>query len=238
MLALAVAVNLRAQQEPTPHPLVGTWELVFARTADGKTNQAYVDAFKGKQRLKIITPTHFLCLTVDPATRKITAAHGGRCLLGKGELTEWGQFATEPSWVSGGKALHQRARCEGDTFIQTAKDGNEEIWRRANAADVKVATSPAAAEKVITLVGEAICAKCALHQAEDCELALQVDAAGAKIAYFLQPDDVRKRFESQLQRQGINWCATPTKVVATGMARQINGRPVIVVIRLDPDRPR
>ena len=217
-------------------PLVGTWEFVSAKTADGKENQAYDKAFKDKRAIKMITPTHYICVYIDLTTRKITSAHGGPCLLGNGEITTWPQYGTDPWWVQGAKAIHFKVRFEGDKHFLSHENGKVETWCRAKAADVTAAAPRLGTEKAITLTGEAFCAKCALKQAQTCQLALQVEDGGARIVYFLQPEEVRKRLESQLEKQGINWCATPTKVVATGIDRQIDGRPVVVASRLEPAR--
>jgi hypothetical protein len=229
--ALAFSPSVFAQADATRHLLVGTWEKVSSKAGD---SNEFKEVPKDKRIIKMFTPTNFIVIEIDPATRKITSAHGGPCLLGNGEFTEWVQYATTP-WADVVK-FTSKVRFEGDKIIQSSEyQGNrfEEIWRLAKAADVPTAAPRVGKEKEITLTGDAICAKCALKQAQSCQLALQVDAGGYSIVYFLQPDEVRKRLEKQIEEQRINWCATPTKVVATGVVRQIDGRPVLVSSRLE-----
>jgi formylglycine-generating enzyme required for sulfatase activity len=129
---------------------VGTWEFVSAKTADGRENQGYIKALKDKQYIKMITPTHSIVLTIDPASGKITGAHGGACLLGNGEFTEWPQYDTDSSKVRA-KSFRLKVRFEGDKLVQSFEDGSEQTWRRAEAADVTTAPSPpASAEPKVT----------------------------------------------------------------------------------------
>ena len=137
-------------QSPAPSPLVGTWESISARKPDGRQNQAYVKAFKDKRYIKMITPTHFIAVTIEPTTGKISAAHGGPCLLGNGQFTEWPQYGTDLSWLRA-KSVHFNVRFEDDKFIQSFEDGNEETWCRAKAADVAMADSRSETWNAITL---------------------------------------------------------------------------------------
>ena len=137
-----------------PSPLLGTWEFVSARKSDGRENSAYVKAFKDKRYIKMVTPTHFIAVTIEPATGKITGAHGGGCFLGNGQLTEWPQYGTAPSWIRA-KSVHFNVRFEDDKFVQSFEDGNAETWRRAKADDVTISDSRLGTENAITppLVG-------------------------------------------------------------------------------------
>jgi formylglycine-generating enzyme required for sulfatase activity len=132
-------------------PLVGSWEFVSAKTADGKENQAYVKAFKDTWRIKMITPAHFICVSIDPGTGRITAAHGGPCLLGNGQFTDLPEYGTDPSWIQRSKGSHYKVRFEGETFVQSFEDGNEETWRRARAIGVTTAAPRLGREQAVTI---------------------------------------------------------------------------------------
>lgn len=69
-----------------------------------------------------------------------------------------------------------------------------------------------------TLKGEALCAKCALHESDKCQTVIQVEGKnGKKISYYLADNEVAKDFHDSI-------CKGPKKVVATGTAKMVDGK--------------
>jgi hypothetical protein len=233
---LMVALCLTAQPADKKTSLVGTWEHVSSKYGTAKTFSPFSD---GKNRLKFITPTHSITMVYDSKTHKIESVHGGRCVLTPDGYTEKIEMATdlENFKSSLGKSNEFKVRFEGDTFVQSwGTDGQkaEEKWRRAPVSDLTTVKSTAApAAKPVTLKGEAVCAKCILNQTPECQLALRVETGGLSLAYFLEPNDVFKQFEASLADKKLDFCKTPVKVTATGMATQIDGKPIFTATRLE-----
>jgi hypothetical protein len=75
---LMVALCLTAQPANKNNSLVGTWEHVSSKYGTAKTFTPYSD---GKNRLKLITPSHVLTMIYDPKMHTIEHVHGGRCML-------------------------------------------------------------------------------------------------------------------------------------------------------------
>ncbi len=82
-----------------------------------------------------------------------------------------------------------------------------------------LATSVFAAEKgkEVTITGEGMCAKCALHQTKECQNAIQVEKNGKTITYYLAQNDVSKDFHD-------NICKENKKITATGTVKKVDGK--------------
>src|SRR6185295_11958942 len=69
------------------------------------------------------------------------------------------------------------------------------------------------AGKEITITGEAKCAKCALHEGDQCQSVIQVEKKKKTLTYYLEPNDVTKAFHENVCKEG-------KKVTATGMLKK------------------
>jgi hypothetical protein len=232
-----VALCLTAQPANKNNSLVGTWEHVSSKYGTAKTFTPYSD---GKNRLKLITPSHVLTMIYDPKMHTIEHVHGGRCMLTPDGYIEKIEMVPDIGKVKTlyGKTIEFKVRFEGDTYIQSwVMDGekSEEKWRRAPVSDLATVkpTAAAPAAKPVTLKGEAVCAKCILNQTPECQLALRVETGGLSLAYFFEANNTFKQFEASLADKKLDFCKTPVKVTATGTAAQIDGRPIFSATRLE-----
>ena len=79
------------------------------------------------------------------------------------------------------------------------------------------------APKEVTLNGNAVCAKCVLHEAKSCQNVLQVSDNGKTSNYYLAENDVSKNFHDQI-------CGTSgEKVSVTGTVSEKDGKKVVTV---------
>lgn len=72
-------------------------------------------------------------------------------------------------------------------------------------------------QQEVTLNGKALCAKCALHETDTCQNALQVEADGKTVTYYLDPNKVSKDFHDTV-------CQGPENAVVKGTVAKINDR--------------
>ena len=80
------------------------------------------------------------------------------------------------------------------------------------------ATSFAASEgKTETITGTGLCAKCALHETDKCQNAIQVEKDGKKTTYYLAKNDVSNKFHD-------NICQSSHKIKATGTVKTVDGK--------------
>src|SRR5947209_37708 len=82
----------------------------------------------------------------------------------------------------------------------------------------------AAEEKTIT--GEGQCAKCSLKETAKCQNAIVVEEGGKKVTYYLQHNDISKKFHK-------NVCQEVKKVKATGDVKTENGKMVMTPTKID-----
>ena len=80
-------------------------------------------------------------------------------------------------------------------------------------------TTPSfAKEKVVTLTGEAKCAKCTLHQSDKCQTVIQTESKkGKTVTYYLTDNDTAKNFHEKV-------CHGPQKVTVTGKVNRVDGK--------------
>ncbi len=80
--------------------------------------------------------------------------------------------------------------------------------------------------KKVTIEGDAVCAKCALHETKACQNTITVDKDGAKKTYYLENNEFFKHAHSEL---GV--CTAkkdkPVKVKATGTVEEKDGKLVL-----------
>ena len=80
-----------------------------------------------------------------------------------------------------------------------------------------LSTSALAEDKTVTLTGTGMCAKCELKETKKCQNAVQVEKAGKKTTYYLDENDVSKKFHDNL-------CQGTAKVKATGTVEEKDGK--------------
>jgi hypothetical protein len=80
--------------------------------------------------------------------------------------------------------------------------------------------------KEITVTGDGACAKCVLHETEDCQTAIQTTENGQKVTYYLADNAVSKDFHK-------NVCKASAKVTATGTVEVKDGKNVLTVSKIE-----
>jgi len=101
------------------------------------------------------------------------------------------------------------------------------------AATVLVAVSAqkltaADSSKEVTLNGNAVCAKCVLHETKECQNVLQVADNGKTTNYYLAQNDVSKNFHDDI-------CGTAgEKVTVTGTVSEKDGKQVLTPSKITP----
>src|SRR5205814_8658093 len=93
----------------------------------------------------------------------------------------------------------------------------------------RAADKPAKAEKAaksdkagaeVTLSGELVCAKCALHESPKCQNVLKVTDAGKETKYYLAQNDVAKSNHEHV-------CSAPEKATVKGVVSEAAGKKVL-----------
>ena len=85
-----------------------------------------------------------------------------------------------------------------------------------------------AASKEVTITGNAVCAKCTLHEGDKCQTVIQSTVAGKTVNYYLTPNDVSQAFHK-------NVCSGPgEKVTATGTVTEKAGKEMLTVSKIEP----
>lgn len=88
-------------------------------------------------------------------------------------------------------------------------------------------TIPAfAADNEVTITGEGMCAKCALHETDKCQTVIQKTEGGKTVTYYLAPNDVSKDFHD-------NVCKKSEKVTATGTVTEENGKKILTASKIE-----
>ena len=85
-----------------------------------------------------------------------------------------------------------------------------------------------AASKEVTITGNAVCAKCTLHEGDKCQTVIQTTVAGKTVNYYLTENDVSKAFHK-------NICSGPgEQVTATGTVKEKKGKEMLTVSKIEP----
>ena len=85
-----------------------------------------------------------------------------------------------------------------------------------------------AASKEVTVTGNAVCAKCFLHESDKCQTVIQAQVAGKAVNYYLTENDVSKAFHK-------NICTGPgEQVTATGTIKEKDGKEMLTVSKIEP----
>ena len=80
--------------------------------------------------------------------------------------------------------------------------------------------------KEITVTGECMCAKCALHAADKCQNVVKVEKDGKTTTYWLAQNDVSKEFHDTV-------CKENKKVTCTGTVKTEDGKEVMTVSKIE-----
>ena len=82
--------------------------------------------------------------------------------------------------------------------------------------------------KEVTITGNAVCAKCTLHEGDKCQTVIQAEVAGKAVNYYVTPNDVSKAFHK-------NVCTGPgEKVTATGTIKEKDGKEMLTLSKIEP----
>jgi type 1 glutamine amidotransferase len=123
----ATAVNAAAEKPR----IVGTWKLVSTKYGDAPEHTPYNGP---STRNKIINPTHFVWVEVEPSSHKLLSSAGGKYILTGNSYTETIDFAGSGMEEYAGKPQKFTVRVEGDKLTQSGElsDGLkiEEVWER------------------------------------------------------------------------------------------------------------
>ena len=84
---------------------------------------------------------------------------------------------------------------------------------------------PSFAEEV-TITGEGKCAKCALHETEKCQNAIQTTENGKTVTYYVVQNDVAKKFHKTI-------CQDSAKVTAKGTVKEVDGKKELTATSLE-----
>ena len=80
--------------------------------------------------------------------------------------------------------------------------------------------------KEVTLVGKGQCAKCALHQADDCQNTITVSENGKDQLYYLAANNVSEDFHTQI-------CKGPKQIKVTGTVKETEGKKEITASKIE-----
>lgn len=83
-----------------------------------------------------------------------------------------------------------------------------------------------AADKEVTITGDGMCAKCALHETKKCQTVIQTQEDGKTVTYYLAQNGVSKDFHD-------NICKTSEKVTATGTVSEENGKKILTASKIE-----
>jgi len=93
-------------------------------------------------------------------------------------------------------------------------------------AGLFAATLTAPAADKVTITGEGKCAKCAMHDAKECETVIQAQEGGKTVSYYLADNKVAKEFHE-------NVCKDPHKITATGTVKEKDGKKVLTASKIE-----
>jgi hypothetical protein len=88
------------------------------------------------------------------------------------------------------------------------------------------ATSALAADKEVTIKGEAKCAACLLHEGSACKTVIQTEQGGKTQTYYLVENDVSKAFTEDV-------CHSAKKVVAKGTVAEVDGKQKLTLSKIE-----
>ncbi len=84
----------------------------------------------------------------------------------------------------------------------------------------------AEASKEVTITGEAMCAKCAMHQGDSCQTVIQTKDGDKTVNYYLADNEVAKKFHD-------NICHANKKATATGTVAMMDGKEMLTATKVE-----
>jgi hypothetical protein len=82
------------------------------------------------------------------------------------------------------------------------------------------------AGKEVTITGEAMCARCAMHQSDKCQTVIQTKEGDKTVNYYLVNNEVAKKFHN-------NICHENKKATATGTVAMVNGKETLTATKVE-----
>lgn len=76
----------------------------------------------------------------------------------------------------------------------------------------------------VTIAGKGVCAKCELGETSTCHNAIQVEKDGKTVTYYLEQNDVSKKFHK-------NVCSSPTSAMAIGVVAEEKGKMIMIPVK-------
>jgi hypothetical protein len=80
--------------------------------------------------------------------------------------------------------------------------------------------------KEVTFVGKGQCAKCALHQTDECQNTVTVTENGKDQLYYLTANDVSEDFHKTI-------CKGPKEIKVTGTVKEVGGKKEITPTKIE-----
>jgi hypothetical protein len=80
--------------------------------------------------------------------------------------------------------------------------------------------------KEVKIKGEALCAKCELHETDHCQTAIRVKEDGKDVIYYAKDNEVAKKFHKTI-------CQGPAKVTAVGVVTEKDGKKIIKLTKIE-----
>lgn len=134
LIALLTAGGIQ-KDKSKPHTgdisLQGTWKLELYKYGTGTSE--FKNRPENLKRIKLITDTHFIWITIDTATGRISEAAGGRYTVNGNAYTESIDYGYNMETYIGTKCTYN-IKIEEDILFLSGDLGRfgkiEEIWRR------------------------------------------------------------------------------------------------------------
>lgn len=87
-------------------------------------------------------------------------------------------------------------------------------------------TTAFAADKEVTITGNACCAKCALHKSDKCQTVLQAKVDGKDVLYYLTGKEAKAFHEKICEGPG-------EKVKVTGTVKEKDGKEMLAATKIE-----
>jgi len=101
------------------------------------------------------------------------------------------------------------------------------LWTAVAGLVLAALLVPASAlAKEVTITGKGTCAKCGLHETDECQNVIQTKEDGKTVTYYLTDNAVSKDFHD-------NVCKKPKQVTATGEVTEKDGKKMLTVSKIE-----
>ncbi len=89
-----------------------------------------------------------------------------------------------------------------------------------------ISLTPRLLAEEVTLKGEALCAKCELHETDKCQTAIRVKDGDKTTVYYAANNAVAKKFHGKI-------CQDTAKVTAVGTVEEKDGKKIITLTKIE-----